>query len=282
MGQVDLDSVVQSVNELPSLPQVALEVMRLTRDPNTSARELNDVICQDQALTANMLRLANSAYYGFPRLIGTVGEAVVLLGFQTVRSIILTAALGDTLSKEVKAYSLEKGELWRHSIGVATAGRMIAMKAGYKYQDLAYTAGLLHDVGKIVLADYLDIYCTEVMEKVSADKVSFSDAECEILGIDHAQTGGEVAKKWNFPAEIVEAITYHHTPDLAVQDPKLTAITHIADIMCTVIGVGIGIDGLLYQASAHALEILGLDEIILEELIADLIDIFTAEETTDK
>ncbi|KUG04683.1 hd domain protein [hydrocarbon metagenome] len=281
MGQVALESVVQSVNELPSLPQVVLEVMRLTRDPNTSARELNDVICQDQAITANMLRLANSAYYGFPRLIGTVGEAVVLLGFQTVRSIILTAAMGDTLSKEVKAYSLEKGELWKHSIGVATAGRMIAKRTGYKYQDLAYTAGLLHDVGKIVLADYLEKYCSEVMEKVNSDEVSFADAEFEILGIDHAQTGGEVAKKWNFPAEIVEAINFHHTPDLAVQDPKLTAITHVADIMCTGIGIGIGIDGLLYQASGHAVGILELDEKVMEEIVAELIDVFTAEDTTD-
>ncbi len=281
MGQLALESVVQSVNELPSLPQVALEVMRLTRDPDTTARELNDVICQDQAITANMLRLANSAYYGFPRLIGTVGEAVVLLGFQTVRSIVLTAALGDTLSKEVKAYSLEKGELWKHSMGVATAGRMIAKRAGYKYQDLAYTAGLLHDVGKIVLADYLEEYCTEVLEKVRTEEVCFSDAELEILGIDHAQTGGEVAKKWNFPAEIVEAITLHHNPDLAVQDPKLTSITHIADIMCTVIGVGIGVDGLLQQASAHAVEILGLDEMVLEEIISDLIDVFTEEENAN-
>lgn len=282
MSLVAIESVVQSVNELPSLPQVALEVMRLTRDPDTSARELNEVICQDQAITANMLRLANSAYYGFPRLIGTVGEAVVLLGFQTVRSIVLTAALGDTLNREVKSYSLAKGELWKHSLGVATAARMIAKRSGYKYQDLAYTAGLLHDVGKIVLADYLEKYYGEVMEKVSSAEVSFADAELEILGIDHAQTGGEVAKKWNFPAEIVEAINLHHKPDLAEQDPKLTAITHIADIMCTLIGVGIGVDGLLYQASANAVEILGLDEIVLEEVIADLIDVFTAEESKVK
>ncbi len=282
MSQVAIESVVQSVDELPSLPQVALEVMRLTRDPTTSARELNDVICQDQAITANMLRLANSAYYGFPRLIGTVGEAVVLLGFQTVRSIVLTAALGDTLNREVKSYSLAKGELWKHSLGVAIAARMIAQRAGYKYLDLAYTAGLLHDVGKIVLADYLEKYYSEVMERVSSAEVSFSDAELEILGIDHAQTGGEVAKKWSFPAEIVEAINLHHKPDFAEQDPKLTAITHIADIMCTLIGVGIGVDGLLYQTSANAVEILGLDQIVLEEIIADLIDVFTAEESKVK
>ncbi len=280
MGQLTLESVVQSVNELPSLPQVALEVMRMTKDPNISAHELNDVICRDQAITANMLKLANSAYYGFPRLIGTVGEAVVLLGFQTVRSIVLAAALGDTLNREVKPYSLEKGELWKHSMGVATAARMIAQRSGYKYQDLAYTAGLLHDVGKIILADYLDRYYQEVMEKVDSGQMSFSEAEFEILGIDHAQTGGEVAKKWNFPAEIVEAITLHHKPDQAVQDVRLTSITHVADLMCTLIGVGMGVDGLKEQASIQAIETLGLDETALEETIADLIDVFTAEENS--
>lgn len=275
--KISLEQIIHNVDDLPSLPQVVEQVIRITKDPESTARELNEVICQDQVLTARVLRLANSAYYGFARRITTVIEAIIILGFNTIRNLVLTASVHDLLSKEVPGYQLGKGELWYHSIACAMTARMLARQVGFPDSDQAYIAGLLHDLGKVVLSIYVKDTYREIIEKLQKEQISFSQAEQQILGFTHAEVGARIAEKWNFPPSLVEAIAYHHQPDSARVNPQLTAIIHIADAICLTMGIGLGGDGLCYPLCPKAFQLLGLESTIIEELMEKLKDIFIDE-----
>jgi len=169
MGILTVEQVVAQVKDLPTLPEVTTEVIKLTDDPNATAQDINRVVGKDQGLTAKVLKLANSAYYGFPRRISTVTDATVMLGFQTLRSIVMAASVSDMLSREMKGYSLGSGELWRHSQATAMGARLLARQCKYPAADVAYTAGLLHDIGKVILNHYLQDANQRVVEWVSRE-----------------------------------------------------------------------------------------------------------------
>lgn len=274
MGIISVESIVEAVNDLPALPHVVVQVIKLTEDPDSTAQDINRVLNQDQAITARVLKMANSAFYGFPRRIGSVTDAIVLLGFRTLRSIVMAASVSDILNQEMQGYALEYGELWRHSQCAAMAARLIARKSKFALLDLAYTAALLHDIGKVILNNTMKEAYHEVVATVTAENISFIEAEDKILGFNHAQIGARVAEKWNLPPETVEAIQLHHNPERAQVNPRLTAIVHLADAVCVSMGVGMGIDGLLYPMSGEAMQLLGLDEIEIENIISELVDVF--------
>jgi putative nucleotidyltransferase with HDIG domain len=275
MGKISIEAIVEAVNDLPALPQVVVQVIKLTEDPDSTAQDINRVLSQDQAITARVLKMANSAFYGFPRRIGSITDAIVLLGFRTLRSIVMAASVSDILVQEMPGYALEYGELWRHSQCTAMAARLIARKSKFALLDLAYTAALLHDIGKVILNGTMQEAYREVVAKVTDDNISFINAEDEILGFNHAQVGARVAEKWNLPPETVEAIQLHHSPDEAKVNRRLTAIVHLADAVCVAMGIGVGIDGMLYPMSGEAMQLLGLDEIEIENIISELIDVFS-------
>jgi putative nucleotidyltransferase with HDIG domain len=275
MPKMTLPEVIAKVNEIPALPNVVIRVMQLTEDPESTVKDIHNVLSQDQAMTARVLRLANSAFYGFARRIGSVTEAVILLGFKTIRGIVLAAAVSDIMNHSIKGYSLEKGELWLHSQAVAMAARTISRKVRYDNPDLAFTGGLLHDIGKIVLDQSMQELYKEVIDTVTNENITFSEAEDAVLGFNHSIVGGKVAAKWKLPTNLVEAIEFHHNPDDATIDPQLVAIVHISDAICVSMGIGMGIDGLLYKISPQALERLQLDDLKIEGIMEELSDLFT-------
>ncbi|MDK2897566.1 MAG: hypothetical protein PWP04_1686 [Candidatus Atribacteria bacterium] len=279
MGIVSLQSLVKKVEDLPALPAVVRQVMELTEDPNSTARDINEVLNKDQSMTAKVLRLANSAFYGFPRRIPTVTDATIMLGFQTIRSIVMAASVSNLLSQEVEGYALLPGELWKHSQSAAISARLISREVKFPKLELAYTAALLHDIGKVILNSYLQEVYQEVMEKVEEENLSFLQAEEEILGFNHALVGSKVAEKWNLPHELVEAIAFHHSPELAKDNPKLTAIVHVSDFVCVTMGVGVGTDGFLYPISPQAMGLLGLEEGDIHRIIAQLSDLLVDQDS---
>jgi putative nucleotidyltransferase with HDIG domain len=274
MEKVTLESIVEAVNDLPALPHVVVKIMDLTEDPNATAQQINDVLNQDQAMTAKVLRLANSAYYGFPRRISTVTDATIFLGFKTVRSIVMAASVSDLLSREVQGYALASGELWRHSQCVAIAARLIAKTSKFYTVDVAYTAALLHDIGKVILNSTMKQAYHEVVAIVESQNLPFTEAEDQILGFNHAVVGAKIAEKWNLPPELVEAIAYHHNPEQSKINPQLTSIVHVADAICLSMGMGIGIDGMLYPLSPEAMQVLKFSEKEVENTISQLVDLF--------
>lgn len=279
MGMVSLEQLVAAVNDLPALPHVVVKVMQLSEDPDSTAQDINNVLTQDQSMTARVLRLANSAFYGFPRRISTVTDAVVLLGFRTIRSIVLAASVSEILNQEVGGYALEPGELWRHSQSSAIAARMIAKRVKYPALDVAYTAALLHDIGKVILNNNMKEAYREVVGKIENTGIPFNEVETDVMGFNHAQVGAQVAEKWNLPPELVEAIMYHHEPEKATINKKLTAIVHVADAVSVTMGIGVGIDGMLYPVSSEAMQLLGIDEIAIESIISEMADVVSDQQS---
>ncbi|NSW83460.1 MULTISPECIES: HDOD domain-containing protein [Syntrophothermus] len=277
MTNITLEQLVASVDDIPALPSVTIQVIKLTEDPDSTAEDVNRVITQDQGLTAKVLRLANSAYYGFPRRIRTVTEATVLLGFQTIKSLALAASVSEVLNREVQGYALPAGELWRHSQAVAISCRMIARTVKFRNQEEAYTAGLLHDIGKVILNRHLQEAYQEVIDSVQKNGTSFIEAEEKILGFNHAQVGSRIAEKWNLPDGLVEAIACHHSPGAARINSTLTSIVHLADAMVMMMGIGLGVDGLDYSFEFSTLHALGLSDKSVEEMMARLSEILADE-----
>ena len=279
MGELSLNDVVQKVEELPALPHVTYRVLELTSRPDTTLAELTDVITQDQVLTAKVLRMANSVYYGYARRIFGITEALLILGFSTVRNLVMAASVYNVMDMEVQGYFLPRGELWKHSMSTALTARSLAKRVGYASTDQAFVAGLLHDMGKIVLNTYMNDKFEDVIQKVEKDSVPFMVAEQQILGFDHAVVGARVAEKWNLPAELVEAIANHHTPSEAKCNPKLTSVVHVADAATMSMGIGLGGDGMLYPFDGFATEQLKLSSNIVEETIAEITDSLADRET---
>lgn len=272
MGELDLSKILDKVEELPTLSHVTNQVIKLTSDPKTTVSELADTITQDQVITAKVLKMANSAYYGYARKIFNIKEAVMILGFNTVRNLVMAASMYNVMNKELPGYSLEKGELWKHSMTTALLSRSLAQKVDKSLSERAFIAGLIHDMGKVVLDNFIKDLFSKVIEKVKAENVPFMDAERDILGMDHASVGAKISVKWNLPDELTETIAFHHAPVEAKINPKLVCLIHIADAVSLSLGAGLGSDGLLYPVDGTAIEQLGLSGIILEETISEIVE----------
>lgn len=229
-----LDQLIDQVDKVLPVPSVAMEVIKLLDMPDTSVKDVADILSQDQGLTANVLKLANSAYYGVPRRVTLPVEAVALLGFKTVRSIVWSSVMEVLYNKPLVGYKLESGMLWEHSLATAVIGKYLAKTFKLRDPESFYVSGLLHDVGKLVLNIYLPVEFSKVIALVEQGK-TFAEAESEILGYDHAEVGGIICDKWQLPVVIVEGVKYHHVPRLGSQSSH---VTHLANAMALILGHG--------------------------------------------
>jgi putative nucleotidyltransferase with HDIG domain len=253
--------VAAAVAELPPMPASISEVIAACDDQDMTVGQLSQVILRDQSLTANLLKLANSAFYGHARRVTTATEAVVLLGFSAIKSLAISSHTSRLLNGALPGYGLQQGELWRHSIAVAFTARRLAVEVKLAPVEEAFVAGLLHDLGKTVLSAYLREDFEETMAVVQRERVSFAEAERRVVGFDHAELGARVAQAWNFPAPLVEAIRLHHAPAEAVIKPRLAQVVHLADAIALMLGVGLGADGLSYPIDSRTLAALGYDDV---------------------
>ena len=273
--------VAASIDELPAMPASISEVIIACDDQDMTVGQLSQVILRDQALTANILKLAHSAFYGNARRVTTVTEAIVLLGLSAIKSLAISSHTARLLDRELQGYGMARGELWRHSLSVAFTARRIAIEVRLAPVEEAFVAGLLVDIGKVILSSRLE----EAFEEVSAEALqsgrSFHEVEHELLGFDHAELGAMIAAGWGFPPELEDAIRYHHDPAAARVRPPLAACVHIADAICMMLGVGLGADGLTYAVHPEALATLGLTSehlVGLMDEVAPLIEAVEAEQ----
>lgn len=279
MTKYNLDIIVGKVNEMPVLPSRINRIMEIAQDSDSTVHDLELEILKDQSLTSKVLKLANSTHYGYPRKISTVSRATILLGFHTIESIALASTVSKYLLGPLEGYALEEHDLWNQSQTCAIISRYIAKNKSFKQPEQAYIAGLLRDIGKTILNYYVKNEYNNIIEMVEKEKISFLEAEKIILGFDHAQIGGKVAEKWNFPKDLVEAIEYHHTPEKAKEDLELVSIVHIADAITMMMGVGLGVDGMAYEFSQIALDRLGIDEVEIEHIISAVSDLISDEDS---
>lgn len=272
MQRPDIDSVVQKTGVLPALPKVVDKVLGLINDPESDIDDISAAITTDQVLTFRVLKMANSAYFGFSRRVFSVREALAILGLNMTRNLVLAVSAFSIMNKEIAGYVLEKGGLWKHSITTAMLAKEIAERTKCCSSEKAFTTGLLHDIGKVVINTYIAPQLQEITELTLTKKVPFMKAEEAILGFNHAQLGGRVASYWKLPEDMVDAIEYHHEPVYAATDSKLAAVVHIADALCMIMGVGLGGDGLMYCVDGEALQLTGLKVYELDSLIAGVAD----------
>jgi HD-like signal output (HDOD) protein len=235
----NIKRITERIINLPTLPTVVSRMIDLVDSPRTSALSLARLISMDQALTARILKLANSAYYGFSQEITTVDRAIVVIGFNTVREMGLSLSILDVFKANPNGNIFDIAKFWEHSIGCGVASRMIARRFGLPLISEAFVTGLLHDIGKIVLCQYAPREFEEIMTLVSMKNVDLDTAEMSIIGVGHAQIGGWLATKWRLPTLINECIAFHHDPwNEKVEQPAMVAAVNLADYLCHANAIG--------------------------------------------
>jgi putative nucleotidyltransferase with HDIG domain len=259
----NLNDLLARMGELPPIPQVAQKALELIRNPDSSISDLARVLAMDEAMASLVLRWANSAYYGLKYPVSTVQQAVAYLGQRTLHSLILAASVATLLDRPSPGYALERGDLWKHSLGVAAGARLLAAPFGVQLAEEAYHAGLLCDIGKLAF----EVMLRNVnLSNPAWQQTSFSEVESQLFGIDHAGLGAEIARRWNLPAPLVDAIAMHHTPSKASEGAVLAAAVHLADAAVMMLGIGIGKDGLQYELDPVACQRLNWSESRFAEL----------------
>lgn len=242
MDQLTVGKILMRVGELPALPQVTYRVIELTDNPNASSGDICNEINQDHVLASKVLKLVNSAYFGLPRKIAAISEAVTILGMQMLRSLVIGSTVLQTLDNIPGRRAVAPERSSRHALASAVAGKIIASEVGIREQEHAFTAGLLHDIGIIVLSSLLYREYSMVLEWAETRGCPLLEAERQVLKTDHAEIGRMVAAKWNLPPILVEAIGYHHDPLTAGGTGEITKIVYLADKAAWLAGYGT-IDG---------------------------------------
>lgn len=227
--------------ELPAVPMVAMKILNLLDNPNADIDELQAAIMGDQSLAARVLKIANSVYYGAGREIDTISGAVMMMGFESVKNLVLAASTRSIYKK----FGLLEQKLWEHSIGVSVASGVLARKVRYQNIEEATVAGLLHDIGKAVMNNNDPDQFLILAEMVYNDRVTYVQREMDIFGFGHAEAGGLFAKKWKFADHLCDVISMHHSYDPTAgtftKDSRtntLCTIVALADALCLRLGVG--------------------------------------------
>lgn len=250
-----VDRILKSITTLPAFPATGNKVAQLLSKPDYSVAEIANVIKLDPSITANILKMANSVYFGTRQKISTINDAVVHLGQKNLLRAIQTAGVSKYYKKGAGGYYDKATDLWEHSVAVALMSQIISKKITGEEDTTLYTAALLHDVGKIIMGEFVRDSLAKISALVSTQRVSFVEAEQFVIGINHAELGGKIAAYWNFPVEIREAISFHHRPDLLEKEEKMMPwIVYMADQACLMLGLGGGIDGLSYRAVDQVLK----------------------------
>jgi len=263
--------IIDKVKGLPTLPDMIHKVLALVKDEDTSAKELGRLISYDQAISSRLLKVANSAYYGFMQKVATVPHAIVVLGLKEVKSLVLGITVFDAMKDTEGDSSLVREELWMHSIGCALAGQLICKKAGGVDTEAAFTASLLHDIGKLVLNGFFTKEYGNVLEKVSTSGVSVVKAEKEIMGFTHAEVGGWLCERWKFPPLLVSPIKFHHQVEKApALHIRITSVVHLADSVCKRAHIGNSGDTMISPPHPLAEEQLKVGEHDLDEMVEEL------------
>jgi putative nucleotidyltransferase with HDIG domain len=270
LGVLTLDDIVAKTTDLPSLSGAALAVMREADSPTATAEGMARALGSDPALAAQVLRLANSSFYGMPRRVSSVPQSIMILGTRAVRNLALVASTFPWLNRPIEGYALGPGQLWAHALGTAIGGSLVAERSRKAVPDLAFTAGLLHDIGKLAMSVWLERKIPALLKIAEIEGTPFDAVERRVLGYDHTQVGAHLGERWNLPEELVEVMRWHHRPDECPAKSSLVDCIHVADYLSMAMGLGIGGDGLRYELSENALSRLTL----LPDDLTDIADEF--------
>jgi HD-like signal output (HDOD) protein len=267
-----IQAAVGEISQIATLPEVTFRIIRLVEDPDSTAQDLNHVISNDPALGARILKVVNSAFYGLPGQIGSINRAIVLLGLNAVKNIAIAASLAKLFRGGQISRSFNARDLWTHSIGVATATKLLATKIDLGLPDEAFLAGLMHDVGIMVEIQARRMQFIQAVERLEHDStLTLRRAERTFLGADHQQFGEALCRAWKFPASFSFVTGHHHEPwDLPADSRILASLVYVSDIAVAASGVGFRRSVDRYEISAEVMQELNLTLADVEDMCSRL------------
>lgn len=271
MASLQVDEIIRSVERLKPMPSNVAHILREIERKNVGIDTLSGMIGLDQVLTALVLQLSNSVSLGYSRTCSTLHEAIMHIGLQRLKSVLITSPATSLMGRSLSGYRLGAGELWQHSLVVGVASEWLARVLHYPDPEQAYVAGLLHDIGKLLLDQAVFSNYARLADYVQKYKVQLWQVEEKLIGIDHARVGGLIAEHWNFPVVLVDAISFHHVPSFARINQRLPAIVNLANSFTEDYQVKHS-DLLSFQAHPESLHILKINQTELLSIKAKMKD----------
>jgi putative nucleotidyltransferase with HDIG domain len=265
MNDTKLNQVLSKVKSFPTMPEAGAKMLSLLEEPDTEIYEIEEILRYDPGLTANILKLANSAYFGIPSKIGSLKQAVMVLGFKRLTQLVVASCVSAVMDKSVPGYDLPPGNLWRHSIAVSLAAEALVKDKKKTVSQDVFTPALLHDVGKLVLGTFVKEEL-EAIESIAAKGVPFVVAENMILGTDHAEIGAQILTHWSFPKEVIHAVRWHHDPDSPKAVTIQMDIVYLANLLCQTVDTSDGTGGQSVELSPAVIDRLGVQLDQFEEI----------------
>lgn len=267
MTMLNRDQVTARLKQLPSLPSAVSDLLASFSNEDVDVEQIARQIARDQGLTARVLRVANSSFYGLQSKVGTINEAVVVLGFRAVRSMVMAVSMNGAFRVD-QCQGFDAAGYLRHCVGVGLASRALAPLAGLN-AELAFTGGLLHDIGQLVLASNFSVQYAVALDYRKKHDCPLVIAERDILGLDHAEVGGLLAEAWRFPDSLHQAVALHHSPAGALAN-SLANVVHVADAFAHAMGLANASDELMMPVDRTAWERLALDGEKCRKAIAEI------------
>ncbi len=253
------------IEAFPGMPATAAKLLPLLDNSDSTTAEIESILKYDPGLTANILKLTNSAYFGIPTRVSSVKQAIVLLGWKRLLQVVMTICMSPLMKKTIPGYDLRSGQLWRHSIAVSVAAEILVKALKIPDTDEVFTAALLHDVGKLILGSFVKKDLAQI-ETMVLKGITFDVAESMVLGTNHAEIGGHILQKWSFPPELVNAVQWHHDPESCEKSCTLSDIVHVANTLGLMTGFGNAEEGPTIEPFGPVADRLGLKVDDLEAL----------------
>ena len=267
MEPTDTKGILSKIKSFPSMPATGAKMLKMLEDPETTVDEIEDVLRHDPGLTGNVLKLANSAYFGIPSKVASTRQAVLLLGLKKLIQLVIASCVSAIMDKPVPGYNLPPGDLWRHSIAVSIAAEALVKDKPNIAADDIFTPALLHDIGKLILGYFVEEE-QDAIDKIADEGVPYVVAENMVLGTDHAEVGAKILTQWSFPDEVIDAVRWHHDPDYPEQAGTSKDIVYLANLLCQINDDSSQNETPSYDLSPAVIERLGLDTGQFEEIKA--------------
>ncbi len=268
------NKILSKISTLQGIPAMTINTIRLLEKPDVDVDKVINQIQYDQGMSANILRMANSAFFGGSKSIANIKDAMVFLGMDKIKKMAMTSAMGKIGKSGIKGYDLKPGSLLEGSVAVALITTILAAELGLKLPAHAFTAALMHDIGKIVLGTFVEADSGPIADLAFEKSIPFDEAERQILGIDHAEVGAYLLNSWSLPKSIVDVVRWHHHPECFFGDTIVVDVIHVADSLAMMIGIGTGLDELNYHPSSDVISRLNISTAISESVLCRFLSEF--------